>query len=412
MREGQPSSQETGLLYLFGKFLKIGSIAFGGFMALISIVQRELVEKDKKADNTTILDGISIASILPGPVAVNLITFLGYKLKGLKGGLISMLAVTIPSFILILVLSIIYFHFGNVKELNDFFDGVLPAVAAIILSVSIGMTRKNIRDWRQYIMAATALALVFFVGGFFITLIIVLSGGILGRVLFFDAKTAKEDRKKGEDSFFTLIKKEIILYRKSLIIGILAVGGLYFIPLIFKSWLPEYIMQLHSLLFTIGGVSVTLFGGGYVFIPLLQELVVDKLHWLTATEFIDGIALGQVTPGPIMISATFIGYKVAGIAGAVVGTIAIFLPPGLVIMACARFIDFFKQSAAIRAIFKGIHPVVIGMIFAACLIIMQGMPHDMLHFSIFILSFVLVFFVKLDLLIIIPAAGLIGLLFS
>ncbi len=403
---------KPGYKYLFIKFLKIGSIAFGGFMSLISIVQRELVEKDKTVTDDTILDGISLASVLPGPMAVNVITYLGYKLRNFKGGLISMLAVTIPSFILILILSMVYFHYGNVSQLNKFFEGVLPAVAAIILSVSVGMTRKNIIDYRQFILAGAAFAMVFFLGGFFITLILVISGGIAGRVFFYKAGNEASAMAGSRINFSRELRMEISRYYKPMLITIFILLILYLFPLLFKDRLPEQIIKLHTLFFTIGGVSVTLFGGGYVFIPMLQELVVDKLHWLTANEFIDSIALGQVTPGPIMISATFIGYKVAGIWGAIAGTIAIFLPPGILIMIFARFIDFFKNSPGLKAIFKGIHPVVIGMIYAACLIIIMSMPHEVLHFSIFVLSFILVFFIKVDLLIIIPAAGLAGLFLS
>jgi chromate transporter len=114
-------------------------------------------------------------------------------------------------------------------------------------------------------------------------------------------------------------------------------------------------------------VSDTLSGSGgrYVFISVLQELVVDGLHWIRASESIDGIALCQITPNPILISVTFHGYKVAGIGRTIIGTIAIFLFPGILIKVCIRFLDILKQSELIKAILKGIHPEVIGMIYAA-----------------------------------------------
>jgi chromate transporter len=111
-----------------------------------------------------------------------------------------------------------------------------------------------------------------------------------------------------------------------------------------------------------------------------------------------------------MISATFIGYKVAGIPGAILATIAMFLPPGILIMVCSGFINYFKESPVLKAIFRGIHPVVIGMIFAACLIIVGSMPHEWLQLIIFVLSFVLTFWFKIDLIIIIPIAGVAGLI--
>ena len=404
--------KKPGLSYLFFKFLKIGSTAFGGFMALISIVQKELVEKKKTIKDEDILDGISLATVLPGPIAVNVITFIGHRLRGVKGGLISMLAVVLPSFFLILGLSVLYYKYGDITQFQKFFDGVLPAVAAIILAVSINMTRKNIRDYKQYILAALAFIFVGFIGGFYITLILVLLGGIAGIILFRPAIQTENKQKAEEISFNEILRKEIRENRfwfSALLFFIIVIISTTFIP---RDLLTERFYLLSKLFSTLSLVSVTLFGGGYVFIPMLQELVVTNLGWLTDQEFIDGIAMGQITPGPIMISATFIGYKVAGIPGAIVATIAMFLPPGILIMICSRFIDYFKNSTVLKSVFKGIHPVVIGMIFAACFIIIQSMPHEWLQLIIFVLSFILTFWLKVDLLIVIPVAGLAGILFG
>lgn len=404
-------SEKPTLQYLFLKFLKIGSTAFGGFMALISIVQKELVEKKKMIKDEEILDGISIATVLPGPIAVNVITYLGYRLKGVKGGLLSMLAVTLPSFFLILGLSIAYFEYGNIAQFQRFFSGVLPAVAAIILSVAFNMTRKNVKDYKQYILAIIAFMLVVFVGGFYITLSLVLAGGIAGLLLFRNSEIIKGNYPR-TISIINIIKTGIRENWKWMVIILTLIILFISISFLPESFLPENLKLLHKLFMTLSGVSITLFGGGYVFIPMLQELVVDNLGWLTDQEFIDGIAMGQITPGPIMISATFIGYKVAGIPGAILATIAIFLPPGILIMICSRFISYFKDSAILKAIFKGIHPVVIGMIFAACLIIIMSMPHEWPQLIIFVFSFLLTFWFKVDLLIIIPVAGLAGLIFG
>jgi chromate transporter len=404
--------RKPDLSYLFLKFLKIGSTAFGGFMALISIVQKELVQKNKIIEDEDILDGISLATVLPGPIAVNVITFIGYRLRGIKGGIISMLAVIIPSFFLILGLSIVYYKYGNIAQFQKFFNGVLPAVAAIILAVSINMTRKNIQDYKQYILAFIAFIFVGFIGSFYITLILVLLGGIAGLLLF---RSSLKDENKPQTKAFPILKvlreeiKDNLFWLILLLIFIISVIGSTWMP---KGVLPENLYVLNKLFSTLSLVSVTLFGGGYVFIPMLQELVVTSLGWLSEKEFIDGIAMGQITPGPIMISATFIGYKVAGISGAVVATVAMFLPPGILIMICSRFINYFKNSSFLKAVFKGIRPVVIGMIFAACFIIIQSMPHEWLQLIIFVLSFILTFWFKVDLLIIIPVAGLAGILFG
>ena len=399
----------TSLSYLFLKFLKIGSISFGGFMALVSIVQKELVEKDKTVDNEELLDGISLATVLPGPVAVNVITYLGYRLRGLAGGLISMLAVTLPSFLLILLLSWLYFTYGNIPEFEKFFDGVLPAVAAIILSVSIRMAKKNIKDFKQVLITIIAFGLILWVGGFFITLLIVVSGAFLGFFLYRPVSSELKNSNP-ENQMLPDIKQWIRTRGLTFLMAILIIFLVYFIPYAFR--LNPLADALHQLFTTISGVSITLFGGGYVFIPMLQELVVNKMHWLSQQEFIDGIAMGQITPGPIMISATFIGYKLAGIWGAIAGTIAIFLPPGLLIMMASHVIGYLKESPGLKAVFKGVHPAVIGMIFAASVIIGRSMPHEWLQMIILVAAFILTFRFKVDILIIIPLSGVAGLLFA
>ncbi|MBS0000075.1 MAG: chromate efflux transporter [Cyclobacteriaceae bacterium] len=400
---------QPNLSYLFLKFLKIGSISFGGFMALVSIVQKELVEKDKIIDNDELLDGLSLATVLPGPMAVNVIAYLGYRLRGLAGGLVSMFAVILPSFLLILALSWVYFTYGNIPEFQRFFDGVLPAVAAIILSVSIQMSKKNLKDKKQAIMAIIAFILILWAGGFFITLSIVLGGAIAGYLIYRPSRTGTYDKpgeRKMSGELYGWAKKRGWIF-PALLIFILII---YLLPLLLD--LDPVLETIHSLFVTIGSVSVTLFGGGYVFIPMLQELVVNKMHWLSNQEFIDGIAMGQITPGPIMISATFIGYKLAGIPGAIAGTIAIFLPPGILIMLASHILGYIKGSPHLKAVFMGIHPAVIGMIFAASLIIGMSMPHEWLQFIILAASFILAYRFKVDILIIIPLSGLAGLLFA
>ncbi len=174
------TTNKTSLSYLFFTLLKIGAISWGGFMALISVVQKEFTEKKKLISNENILDGIALASILPGPMAFNVVTFLGYKLNGLKGAFISMLAILLPSFVLMIILSWLYFSFGQLPALNSFFMGVLPAIAAIIFSVAFEMSEKNIKDPYQGLIASGAFIILNFIIYFYITLLIMVFSAFLG----------------------------------------------------------------------------------------------------------------------------------------------------------------------------------------------------------------------------------------
>jgi len=166
-----------------------------------------------------------------------------------------------------------------------------------------------------------------------------------------------------------------------------------------------------KLLITFGAMSVLLFGGGFVFIPLIQESVVESYGWVTQQEFVDGIALGQVTPGPILISATFIGYKVAGLAGATAATLGIFTPPALLMVASTHFLQRLKGSAAIAAALRGIRSAVIGMIVAAAFVVGATAAPQWISALIFAAALTALVWLRVEVAWIIPVAGITGLLF-
>lgn len=396
--------QDTTLAYLFFTFLKIGAISWGGFMALVSVVQKQLVEKDKKIADEVILDSISLASVLPGPLAFNVVSYLGYFLRGIKGALVSMIAILLPSFILILALTYIYFIYGQLPALTNFFKGVLPAVAAIIISVAINMTRKNIKDYRQFIILVfSGLCLVFF-HSFFTTMIIMAIGGISG-FLFYRSTTSNAVKTKISKSKFNA--RNVILSIAVISFIILIV---WFLPNIFRGKYFAQAALIKHISLTFSGMSLTLFGGGYVIIPAIQAIVVDGLNWLTTKEFADAIAMGQITPGPIFISATFIGYKVGGLSGAIAATLSIFFPPAFLMIFLSHFLDRIKNSNTISAIFKGLRPAVIGMIFAAAFTIGKGIEIQWPAILIFLAVLILSYRFKLNVVFLIPASGITGIL--
>ena len=396
----------VSLKYLFFTFLKIGSISFGGFMALISVIQNQLVEKDKKIKNEIVLDGISLASVLPGPVAVNVVTFIGYNLRGFYGAIISMISIVIPSFLLLCILSYAYFQFGSLPTFDKVFNGIMPAVCAIIVAVAINMSRKTIKDYKQILISIASGLVILLIGGFLSTFIIIFVGGLLGALLYhkkYNEDTTVVDNRKDLKS-----GRNIMPYLIPLIILVVLI---IFMPI----YLPEKgfstLKDFRSIALTFSGLSVTLFGGGYVMIPAMHEIIVENMQWLSSKEFVDGIALGQVTPGPIYITAAFIGYKVQGFLGALIATIAIFLPAGLIMIICSKFLFFFKNSALVKAVFKGLRPAVIGMIFSASVTIGKGLEIEWPSFVIFI--FVLLFTLKFKLnpVYLIPISGFFGVIF-
>jgi len=398
------NKNSVSLNYLFLTFLRIGATSWGGFMALISVVQKNMVEKDKVIKDEEILDGISLASVLPGPVAFNVVTYIGYQLKGFKGALVSMAGITLPSFLLILVLAHVYFKFGQLPIFTNFFNGVLPAVTAIIISVAYSMTRKNVKDPKQVVIMTSAIVALILFRSFFITALIMVVGGSAGYFIY-----RKDDAKEQKTSS----NRISFSWKRALVLTFSIIAGVVFfayLPNLTQGALQEQLRIQRDIMFTFSGLSVTLFGGGYVIIPAIHEVIVEGLHWLSTKEFSDAIAMGQITPGPIFISATFIGYKVGGLMGAITATLAIFLPPGFIMLLCSQFIDSIKNSKVVVAIFKGLRPAVIGMIFAAAYTLGKDLSLNWGTIFIFLSVLVLSIKYKINVVYLIPASGVIGIL--
>lgn len=368
--------ERTSLSYIFFTFLKLGATAFGGYMSLVAIVQKQLVEVDKKLKEEDLLDGISLTSVLPGPVAVNTIAYVGYQLRGVPGAIAAFAGIILPSFFLVIFLSWLYFSYGNIPAVKNVFSGITPAITALIVTVAIGMTRKTIKLPAQWTICLLAALLLILVGGFAVTFLLIIVSGVAGAFLF---RQSAEQALPGDEKIHfenkQLVMSGVVLL---LLLCTLLWGGQY-------PGAPKDV----QILSTFSGISLTLFGGGYVVIPALHELFVENLNWLTSAEFADGIAIGQITPGPIFVTATFIGYKVAGVLGAFLATVAIFTPPAVLTVLLSRFVKILNQSSVVKAAMKGVRAAVIGMIFASAITIGQTITPSVVSAIIFATIFII-----------------------
>ncbi len=380
---------------LFWIFFRIACTSFGGFMAIISVVQNVVVERRKLLSHDDMLDGVSLATLLPGPTAVNVIAYAGYRLRGGAGALVSVCAAVLPPFTLIMVLTVAYFRWGHMPAVNSVFLGFIPAVAAVILATAWNMGRKSITGVREGVLAAAAAAILLGIGGVLSTVGIIVAAGVVGWWWFrgrpasaTTAPPAKTARPRPRANQFFLDASALSAV----------------------SLLPADPVLLLKLLGIFSAMSLMLFGGGYVFIPLIGEVVVQNQGWLTQREFIDGVALGQITPGPILVSAAFIGYKVAGAAGAFVTTLGMFGPPALLMVAATRLLARIKESNAVQAALRGVRPAVVGMIFAAVVIVGKTAAPTWLSALIFVVALVALLRLRVEAVWIIPAAGAAGFL--
>ncbi|GGE46302.1 chromate efflux transporter [Actibacterium pelagium] len=407
MSHEQTASENSfpSLWRLFLIFFKIGCVSWGGYMALVSVVRAEIVEKHRLLRDDEIMDGIALAMLLPGPVAVNVVAFVGNRLRGTLGAALCATAVILPSFFLMLGFATVYFAWEGQEVAEKALSAIIPAIAAVIANAALKMRGKALPGPLEWTLAAIAAGLILFVGGIWIVAAIIVGAATVGMLRFrLSSRT---------ETSATAHKNPVSFGLGSWLAMAFLVGCLALFLLFPSLDITSLSAQLFSLF---AGMSLMLFGGGYIFIPMVQEAVVGAQGWLGPDEFAASIALGQVTPGPILISATFVGYKVAGIAGAIVATIAIFLPPATLIVLAANQLERISHHAYYKAAQSGIRAVVCGMIMAAAVSLLRsidfsgGLEEAWPQLAIFGVSLIALAGFKRDEVWVILAAGLVGLL--
>ena len=382
---------------LFLTFLKTGSISFGGYMMLISMIRYEFSIRKKIIKKKKIIDAITMASFLPGPMAINVASYIGFILKGWKGAVVSFVAVLLPSFFIMVIFTHLYINSKNIPGFSSFFNGVMPVVAAVIFSVAYGFYNDSKDKTLAILLSILSFTLTSLIKGYIsIILPLLVCGGL--NLLYNGDKIKK----------ITNPKKAFIRVK-----GIIIASLVMTILLVFLNTAPIDSTNF-NLSKVFANISLTLFGGGYVFIPYLDKIIVEQLAWLTQREFIDSIAMGQITPGPILITATFIGYKMNGLFGAFLSTISIFLPSSVVIIFFSRIYYFIKKNSTVKLIINGFKIGIIGLICYSGYVIMFKQQDDINLYSILvcILTFVLLNKTKIHPIFLIIAAGLIGFFFE
>jgi chromate transporter len=359
-------------------FLRVGCTAWGGFMALIAVVQDRLA-RASLLDEATVLDTVFLAQVLPGPVAVNFCTAIGWRLRGVAGAAVAWFAVLLPTFVLVVALSVAYFRYGNVPVVARLFRGVTPAIVAVIVAAAWPMARKQIDHPAKAGIAAAAFLAMLVIRSFWTTLAVIGLAAVAGWLLF---GTRRLRARSGSALAFAPLA-----------------------PVWLFAWEPALALQL---MLTFAVASLTLFGSGYVFIPEIERVVVDH-GWLTHRQFVDGIAISQITPGPILIAAAFVGYKVAGLLGAALGTLGMFVPPALLTLLAVRGLEAIKASRDVKAALGGLRPAVVGLLLAAAVTIAIAGPWGPITSSaICLAALVALLRFKVDVALVIPGAAAIG----
>jgi chromate transporter len=326
-------------------FLKLGATAYGG-PAIYGILQAELQEKRQWVSKERFVEGVSLANLIPGATMTQLCMFLGYARGGFWGGLLAGVCFVLPAFGIMLVLTVVYAHLGTTPIMRGGLYGLGPVVLGIFVVAVYRLSRSELSTLRQVMIALTAAAAVTFSSlGIASTLLLGAGVGIL---------------------FFHSLRAGALIL--AVVTGFLA--GASFGPWVSLSLLaptaqataPAQSAGLTEIGMFFSKIGALTFGGGLTIIALIQEQAVDQYHWLTHQEFIDGLALGQFTPGPMIIVAAYVGYKIAGLGGAVLAAAAIFLPSFVITLPILPIFERVRKLAWTTASMKGIGPAVMGIL--------------------------------------------------
>jgi chromate transporter len=365
-------------------------------MPLIAVIQN-YVKKNNLLEEQEILDTVFLASVLPGAVGFNVVVAVGYRLRGLKGALVCALGAILPTFVLVVGLSVAYFQWGQIPVVDKLFMGFTPAMVAIIISAGWSMGRQAIAGAGEVAICVAACAILLGIGGFYSTIAIVLGSGLIGCLRFSHSRTKQAQLPKSKPS----VRSKSELQGSSKLLSVSPLPAIWLLIV-----QPSLLLKLFT---TFAAMSVTLFGSSYVFIPIIQDLVVNDHGWVTHKEFIDGLAISQLTPGPTIITSAFIGYKVAGLLGALSATVGITLPPALLMLVGTCFLDSLKKSAGVKAAVHGVRPAVVGMIIASAFVVSSTAPQHWASAVIIVAALIAIIRYRVEVALIIPMAGVAGL---
>ena len=419
-------------------WLKLGFISFGGPAGQISMMHQELVERRRWISEHRFLHALNYTMVLPGPEAQQLATYIGWLLHGVKGGLIAGLLFVLPSLFILIALTWIYLEYGNTQIVAGVLYGVKPAVTAIVLFAAYRIGSRTLKN-----IPLRAMALIAFVAIFYFQIsfpLIVIGAGVLGYIgskiipKYFDAELHKTEAYESYGPAIIDDNTPVPSYAKfswaKLVIFIvvgLGIGIAVLAVLYFKFGWDHTLTQM-GVFFT--KAALVTFGGAYAVLPYVYQGGVDHFGWLTATQMIDGLALGETTPGPLIMVVTFVGFvggwtkelfgpellPLAGVVAACVVTFFTFLPSFLFIFIGGPAIEATRGDLHFTAPLLGITAAVVGVIinlavfFAYHVLWPAGFEgiFDWVSLLIGIMAFIILFKFKIDIVKVIIACALFG----
>jgi chromate transporter len=369
-------------------FLKLGTVAFGGPAAHIAMMEDEVVRRRSWMTHEHFLDLLGATNLIPGPNSTEMALHIGHTRAGWKGLVVAGACFILPAVFIALLLARLYVDFGTIPQLRPFISGIHSAIIAVVL-VAVFRLSKPLLKTRLMTVVGTTVFLLNLVG--IDEILLLLTAGGIG--LLWNYRDQLRQTTLSFFGSFPLLKMPAL---GAIIIGGIIVNG-------------PTVTGLGFFFLKIGSV---LYGSGYVLVAYLQGGLVDTRHWLTQPQLLDAIAVGQFTPGPVLSTATFIGYLILGVPGATVATIGIFLPSFVFVLATRPFISKLRRSTLASGFLDGVNAASIGLMLAVTMMLAASTLTSLASWTMFIIAAVVVMVWKLNAAWIVLGSAVLGWLFS
>lgn len=372
----EPERPEYSLARMVGYFVWLGTVGFGGPIALAGYMQRDLVEQRKWLTNEEYVEGLALAQLAPGPLAAQLAMYLGYVRAGWVGATAVGFAFIGPSFLMVVLLALAYVRFGGLAWMQAVFYGIGAAVIGIIVRSAWKLMKatlqKDVLLWAIFFALAISTAITERE-----VVWLFIAGGLVSLALKAFPRNVK------------------VASLPALFIGS-GVGtslGTFGQVLVF---------------FTKAGLFV--FGSGLAIVPFLHGGVVVEHRWLTERQFLDAVAVAMITPGPVVITVAFIGYLVAGMPGAIAAALGVFLPVYAIVVLVAPYYKRFNRNPQLHAFVRGVTAAATGAIAGAVVVLARRAIHDWVTLAIAVVITAILFKWKVPEPLLIAAAAVVGLI--
>lgn len=360
-------------------FLRLGITSFGGPAAHIALMHEETVNRKKWINDDEFLDLLGATNLIPGPNSTEMAIHLSYKRAGWKGLILGGISFILPAVIIVIFLASLYEKYNALPQIGQLLYGIKPVIIAIVAQALWFLSQKAIKN-RMDLLIIFPVILLYFLG---INELILL---VIG-------------------AFVMMVVKNINRFHS-------LAGGIFFLPFGFWKFPVQQLekVDLTTLFLIFLKIGSILYGSGYVLLAFLRSDFVIRLGWLTDTQLLDAVAIGQITPGPVFTTATFIGYLLGDLPGAILATVGIFLPSFIFVALSNPLIPKMRNSKVLAGLLDGLNAVSIGLMTAVTWQLGSNALIDLFTLFLALISLFLLVKIKINPSFLIIAGGLLGFL--